>query len=274
MTSPHPFAHPFDVALQLETLDDNTRRGRTHPEWANMVGPFGGITTAVLLQAIQTHPDRLGDPLAVTVNFAGPIADGDFDISLRTARTNRSNQHWSAELSQHGQIKTTATAVFGGRRDTWGDTEARPPATPAPEAIAAGGGPDMLVAWARLYEMRFVQGALSGLETEPTPTSPCTLWVRDRAQRPVDYPALAALCDVFYPRVFQRRGKVVPAGTISMTTYFHADAEQLAALGGDYVLATAHAHCFAHGHSDQSAQVWTRAGALLATTHQLVYYKS
>lgn len=196
MTSPHPSAHPFDKALQLETLDDNTRRGRTHPEWANMVGPFGGITTAVLLQAIQTHPDRLGDPLAVTVNFAAPIADGEFDIRLRAARTNRSNQHWIAELSQHGQIKTTATAVFGGRRDTWSDTEARPPAAPAPESIAAGRGPDMIVAWARLYEMRFVQGALSGLATEPTPTSPCTLWVRDRAQRPVDYPALAALCDV------------------------------------------------------------------------------
>lgn len=132
----------------------------------------------------------------------------------------------------------------------------------------------MIVAWARLYEMRFVRGALSGLQTEPAPTSPCTLWVRDRARRPVDYPALAALCDVFYPRVFQRRGKVVPAGTISMTTYFHADAQQLAALGGDYVLATAHAHRFAHGHSDQSAQLWTRAGELLATTHQLVYYKS
>lgn len=75
--------HPFDTALQLQTLGGDTRRGRTHPEWANMVGPFGGITTAVLLRAIQSHPDRLGDPLAVTVNFAAPIADGDFDISLQ-----------------------------------------------------------------------------------------------------------------------------------------------------------------------------------------------
>jgi acyl-CoA thioesterase len=97
--------------------------------------------------------------------------------------------------------------------------------------------------------------------------------VRDRAQRRVDYPALAALCDVFYPRVFQRLGGVVPAGTISLTTYFHADQQQLHALGGDYVLASADANRFSRGHFDQSAQVWTRDGALLATTHQIVYFK-
>jgi hypothetical protein len=40
--------------------------------------------------------------------------------------------------------------------------------------------------------------------------------------------------------VFQRRSGVVAAGTISLTTYFHADQQQLDALDGDYVLATTH----------------------------------
>jgi len=47
--------------------------------------------------------------------------------------------------------------------------------------------------------------------------------MRDSAQRPVDYPALAALCDTFHPRVFLRRSGIIPSGTISSTTYFHAD---------------------------------------------------
>ena len=33
MTPPHP----FDNAIHLDTIDGNVRRGRTHPEWANMV---------------------------------------------------------------------------------------------------------------------------------------------------------------------------------------------------------------------------------------------
>lgn len=127
--------HPFDDAIRLDATGTHVRRGRTHPEWTNMVGPFGGITAAAVLHAIESHPDRLGEPLASTVNYAAPIADGDFDISRRTARANRSNQHWIAELDQDGDVKTTATALFALRRDSWADTESRPPSAPAPERL-------------------------------------------------------------------------------------------------------------------------------------------
>ena len=268
MTPPHP----FDNAIHLDTSDGNVRHGRTHPEWANVVGPFGGITAAVMLRAIETHPDRVGEPLALTVNFTAPIADGDFDISLRAARTNRTNQHWIAELSQDGAVTTTATAVFGVRRDTWANTEAHPPTAPPPEQLIPGGPGDFIV-WGRIYDMRFVEGAFPGEHAQPNQSSTSTLWMRDSAQRPVDYPALAALCDIFYPRVFLRRGGFVPSGTISLTTYFHADQQQLDALGGDYVLGIAHANRFSGGYFDQSAQLWTRGRALLATSHQIVYFK-
>lgn len=263
--------HPFDDAIRLETVDTHTRRGRTHPEWANMVGPFGGITAAVILHAIESHPDRIGEPLALTVNYAAPIADGDFDVSLRAARTNRSNQHWIAELSQDGDVKTTATALFAMRRDSWADTESRPPSAPDPERLPATD--PGLVRWTSLYDMRFAEGPMPGKGGQPSPSSTTTVWVRDAARRPVDYPALAALCDIFYPRVFLRRGGFVPSGTISLTTYFHADQHQLARSGSDFVLCTAHANRFTRGYFDQSAQVWTRDGALLATTHQVVYFK-
>ena len=122
-----PESHALDRALDLEVVDADVVRGRTEPEWANMVGPFGGVTAAVLLRAIESHPDRLGEPVALTVNFAAPIMDGEFEIPVEHPRTNRTNQHWIAELSQDGVVKTTATAVFGLHRDTWSDTEACAP---------------------------------------------------------------------------------------------------------------------------------------------------
>ncbi len=128
-------SHPLDRAIDLEVVDDDVVRGRTQPEWANMVGPFGGVTAAAMLHAIELHPDRLGEPVALTVNFAAPIADGDFEISRRAPRTNRTNQHWIVELSQEGEVKTTATAVFGNHRDTWSDTEAVMPTVPSPDEI-------------------------------------------------------------------------------------------------------------------------------------------
>jgi acyl-CoA thioesterase len=264
--------HPFDRAVHLDFLGAGTMRGRTQPEWANMVGPFGGITAAILLHASASHPERLGDPLALTVNFAGPIADGEFDVAARATRTNRSNQHWSLELNQGGEIKTTATAVFGVHRDTWADTETHPPNVAAPEHITPSGLIDD-IAWAKRYDMRYAEGALP-TAAEPSRSSTTTLWVRDADSRPVDFPALAALADVFYPRVFLRRGGFVPSSTISLTTYYHADHQQLDALGSDFVLASAHANRFSRGYFDQSAYLWSRDGQLLASTHQIVYFKS
>lgn len=263
--------HPFDRAIALRPVDGGLR-GHTRPEYANMVGPFGGVTAATLVAAAQRHPDRLGDPLAVTVNYLAPLADGAFDIAARPVRTNRTNQHWLLELSQDGAVTTTATAVFGVRRDTWSDTESTMPAAPGPKEVARQ-EPAELFAWLRNYDMRFVRGAVpleGGAEQSDSTT---TLWARDHPPRPLDYPALTSLCDVYAPRVFVRRGRYSPASTVSFTVYFHADADELTRVGDDFVLATARGHRYTGGHHDQSAQVWSRGGALLATAHQLVYFK-
>ena len=107
-----------DVAIALHPEADNRFGGHTTAAYANMVGPFGGITAATLLEAICRHPARLGDPLAFTVNFAGPVADGPFQLPAVPVRTNRSTQHWRVELIQDDSVATTATAVFGVRRET------------------------------------------------------------------------------------------------------------------------------------------------------------
>lgn len=249
-------------------------RGHTHPGWSNMVGPFGGITAAVLMRAVEAHPDRIGEPLALTVNFAAPVADGEFDVAVRAARTNRSNQHWILELFQDGEVKTTATAVTGLRRDTWADTEAQPPSAAAPEEFEPTELMGSVVLWARNYDMRFTEGPLPA-DGQDRPSSTTTWWLRDRAGRRLDYPGLAALGDAFYPRVFLRRGGLAPAGTISLTVYFHADQQQLDTLRpADFLLGSAYANRFSRGYFDQTAHVWSADGVLLASSHQLVFFKT
>jgi acyl-CoA thioesterase len=265
--------HVFDAGLHLEPAADGVVRGSTHSQWANMVGPFGGMTAATMLRAVECRPDVHGDPLTLTVNFLAPIADGEFLISTRAVRTNRSNQHWIVELAQDGEVKTTATAVFGPRRDTWASPQETPPNVSAPEDIEPQGFPAPIT-WTTHYEMRFIEGAVPQPGSEPSESSTTTLWVRDQPARPLDFAALTAQCDIFYPRIYLRLGTAVPAGTISMTVYFHAGRDDLHAHGDDFVLATAHAQRFGGGYFDQSGQIWDRNGTLLASTHQLVYFKN
>ena len=267
-------SHVFDAAIHLTSAGGHRFAGATHPAYANMVGPFGGITSAVLLNAVLLHPERLGMPVALTVNFAGPVADGAFEIEARPARTNRSTQHWAMQLVQGDGIAATATALFAERRDTWSRQEiAAPKGLPPPQALERF-DPDGRTAWFANYDMRFIEGAMplppDGVEAS---TSTSRLWIRDEPPRPLDFASLAAICDNFYPRIYLRRHAFMPAGTVTLSTYFHADPALLAAHGGRHVLGIARALNYRNGYYDQSAEVWSDDGQLFASTHQMVYYR-
>jgi len=267
-------SHPFDAAIALTPCGDGVFDGATHAGYANMVGPFGGITASTLLHAVWLHSQRLGEPLALTVNFAGPVVEGPFRVTARALRTNRSTQHWHIELEQGGELAAGASAVFGLRRDTWTATEIAPPplarGTPVPVK-----GLSPRVAWPQRYDMQFVKGGwpdFDNPQAEPA-DSHSELWIRDHPPRPMDALALAAICDAFYPRIFRRRQRFTPAGTMTLSTYFHADAAALAAQGTRAVLGRARAQHFGGGYFDQTAEVWGDGGRLLAVSHQLVYFK-
>ena len=270
MTPTEPM-HIFDTATALAPGEEGHYTGHTHPAYGNMVGPFGGVIGAALLNAIMQHPQRLGDPLALTVHFAAPIADGGFTVHAKAVRTNRSTQHWYVELVQDEQVAAFATAVTAVRRDTWEALDAVFPQVPTSASLVPV-PPIARAAWTGCYEMRFIDG-LPGAPDAGSDSSESRLWIRDLPERPLDFLSLSAICDAFFPRIFVRRPKWVAIGTVALTTYFHADAAQLAAQGSAPVLGLARALNFRKGFFDQTAEVWSEDGGLLATTHQVVYFK-
>ena len=87
--------HPFDQAVTiLATGVAGQFTGQVSQDYWNMVGPYGGISAATLVQAMAQHPQCLGDPVSLTVNYAAAIGAGKFEIQVDPVRTNRSTQHW------------------------------------------------------------------------------------------------------------------------------------------------------------------------------------
>jgi acyl-CoA thioesterase len=237
-----------------------------------MIGPYGGITAAQVLNAVLQHPQRLGDPVALTVNFAAAVADGPFTVHARPARTNRSTQHWIVELRQQDQAVITATAVTAVRRETWSGHEAKMPQVARPQDTPVT--PRHGVEWLQRYQMRFLDGAIPGQwDGREQGDSLTRLWARDDPPRPLDWASLTALADIFFPRVWLRRARLIPIGTVSMTVYYHADAARLAQAGSGHLLVQAQGQGFGGGYFDHTGQLWDEAGTLLATTHQVVYFK-
>ncbi|NEX60522.1 acyl-CoA thioesterase [Noviherbaspirillum galbum] len=274
--------HDFDRAIQLQADDSldlsapsgglATMRYLAHtsePYW-NAISPFGGTTVALVLNAILQHPQRLGDPLAMTVNFAGPIQKGPMLVEVSPIRTGRSTQHWAMSIRQQGDDSPllTGTAVFAVRRDTWSDSESRMPAAPPPETLERQ-TPPANVPFLERYAMRYVDShPLQGGDSSLT-----QCWISDLPPRPVDFPSLAAYCDSFAPRLFVRKGAPRPISTVSLSINFHIDGEALANEQCLAAFGRSRANGFYRGYYDQEAVLWSPRGSLLATTHQMVWFR-
>jgi acyl-CoA thioesterase len=265
--------HLFDDATRVRA-GDSRWIGHTSDDYWAFVGPFGGVTAATMLRALIDHPERSGDPLALTVNFCAPIAQGAFELDVRLIKANRSTQHWSVELTQGSDVATFATAVFAARRPSWSHHSAEFPSAPPFESTQPY--PRPAASWVRQYDLRFVEGAPGfGGAPHASPASAFSkLWIGDRHPRKIDALSLLAMSDAFFGRVFHIRNELVPFGTVSLTTYFHADAADLIAENITHVLAVADARIFNKSFGDQNGELWSPRGRLLATTTQIAYFKA
>src|SRR5246127_5319412 len=208
--------HVFDDAPRV-VAGDTGWQGRTSPDYWAFVGPFGGFTAATILRALIEHPQRAGDPVAVTVNFCAPIAEGDFDLDVRLIKANRSSQHWYVELSQAGgDVASIATAVFAERRPSWSHQVTAMPESRPFEDLKPYRFPP--VTWVGQYDLRFIDGypAVRTNSNEAPGSAFSKLWIADRVPRTIDHLSLTAMSDAFFARIFHagaggRRRQYIPS---------------------------------------------------------------
>jgi acyl-CoA thioesterase len=266
--------HLFDDATRV-TAGDSRWRGQTSEDYWAFVGPFGGVTAATILRALCDHPQRTGDPLVLTVNFCALIAQGGFDLDVRLVKANRSTQHWTVELTQDGtEVMTLATAVFAERRPSWSHQQSQFPNAPPFEQIPPYR--QVAASWIKQYDFRFAEGGpdFGGVPRAAPANAFSKLWIGDRIPRRIDFLSLMSMSDAFFGRIFHVRGELVPFGTVSLTTYFHTDAQELAGEDISRVLAVADASIFHRSYGDQKGELWSPNGRLLATTQQIAYFKA
>jgi hypothetical protein len=268
-------AHPLDRATRL-TRQGVDWQGETSRDYWAFIGAYGGATAGTLMRAMLEQPERMGDPVSLTVNYCAAVGEGKFRIAPRLVRALRTMQHWSLDLFQGDDPMplVTATAVTALRKPSWRHQPARAPAAPAPAEVPVF--PTKLFSgWVSQYDMRFVSGAQEEGETEfvEPASARSVVWLRDDPARALDFVSLTAMSDAFLPRVFKVRGTRRRFGTVSLTTYFHASGGDLPAELGAFVLGEINARSFHRGFADQTAELYAEDGHLLATSHQVTFFR-
>jgi acyl-CoA thioesterase len=239
------------------------------PRYEALHGMFGGWAAAVALAAVEADADPEHVASALAINYLVAIPPGTaVRICTRRLAGGRSVSHWFVELrSAEGDRElAAATAVLANRQPTDGHLQAVFPEVPGPEDLAEWHPPD---AAGRQTSVRPIEGhpPFGRMNTRSL------AWVREISGRPVDRLQLAYLSDATAPRSFFWSDGPRLSATLAMTTYFHATADELAAVGDDYVLSEATGTRGSASIADQSLCIWSRAGVLLSTSHQVCLYR-
>ena len=273
-----PAIHSFDQSLELRLIAEGRFATQTSVPYWNSFGPFGGWTAALLLKAVTADPRAVGTPVSLSINFISGLKPGAFEVRNRLVKQNRTLAFWQSEMVQANDgdpateaVVAQAQCVLALERETFAILDARVPSVPRPDILdiasprrGATPRPNFL----DQYDYRPASGRLFAAAE----TMNSALWVRDAVPRALDCHSLAALADTAFPSIWLRLQAPVRITTVTMTVYFRASAAELAAAGGGYVLVDSRADAGKHGYYDQTSNLWSESGVLLAQTQQLAWF--
>ena len=259
----------LDESLELRTAGPHAWAALADPRREASTGMFGGWTAALLLKAVLADAGDAGSPASLAVNFVSMVTPGSaLRLATRSLGGSRALTTWQAEPAAEGAAAPAAVAsvILARRRESLGFTDARMPEAPPPEGLREFHPPGT-------FGERSALKPVLGFPPFGQPDSRSVFWVRETSGRPLDAIQLAYLADNFPPRPWSRRKEPGPYSTLTMSVYFHATDAELAALGDDEVLLDVSASRAESSTAGAHARLWSRGGALLATTEQLGWYR-
>jgi acyl-CoA thioesterase len=257
----------LEAALALRTGDTGWT-AFADPRYESINAMFGGWTAAIALAGTLEGAASDALPSAITVNFVDRVEPGSqVHTRSRCVGSTRSVGHWLTELlSSDGRTLAIAMVVLSNRRQTDGHTQPSMPDAPDPETLEEFHPPG------RQGERTMIR-PVTGQPPHGRRDTTSSAWVRDETGRPVDHLQLAFLADAMAPRPFFWSDGPRPSATLCMSVYFHANADEIAAVGDDYIFNEATGSRGESSTSGQHARLWSRSGVLLATTEQLHWYR-
>jgi acyl-CoA thioesterase len=253
----------FERDTAVTARGDGVFECEIKPDWWVVAGPNGGYIGAIIVRALAADAALDSRPLrTITIHYLGRPEARPAEVHVEGDRHGRSVSFTRARLVQGGRTLATAAAVFADDRGGLELDTTEPPRVPSPEDVEQlpDSRGDML--FARQLDYR---PAIGGRLFNGGDHALSGGWMRFRDERPLDAAALVALCDSWFPAVFAVVREPLPVPTLELTVYLRARLPR----PRDWTLGRYSTRLARDGFLDESAEIYSREGELLAESRQL-----
>jgi acyl-CoA thioesterase len=261
----------FDEGIALVPLRDGVYRGHLDRSWWIDRGPNGGYLASLVLAALQREagPKRL--PASLSVHYLDRPEEGDVDLHVRIERVGRSITNVSGRLVQGDRSLALGLGTFSEPRRS-GSFEARgAPPVPSPDHIPVVEIPEELIPpFARHFEYR---QALGGFPYSGGNEALVGGWMRSKEPRVVDSLMIPTFADGWFPAVFARLDGPIGVPTLELTVHFRSPLPAEDAVPGAWTLCRFESLHAGHGYIEESGDMWSAEGRLIAQSRQLALYR-
>jgi hypothetical protein len=248
-------AGDLESALALSRSGAGAWTAHADPNYESANGMFGGWTAAMLLRAVCAEVDSKATPSALTVNFVHKIEPGSDLWATGNQSSRRPISRWrSPRLYSPSDARRTDTL------------RSRCQIPPIPPRSLRCTQPLDRVA----NEFPIVQsvGFLLSIRRARTRPLGCVRRAGDWSTMP----------NSRYSPIIERRGRSSGAtdpgrAPHTLSVYFHATESELTAVGDDEILSEAFGTRGADSTSEEHLRLWSRRGALLATSVQMDWFR-
>lgn len=249
----------FGADTAVHPRSDGTLECAISPDWWVLNGPNGGYVAAILVRALEAAAGADARPLrSLTVHYLRAPVERSGSLEVSVEREGRSVSFVQARLLQDGRVCAVAMAVLADGREGISLEHAAAPEVAPPEELPEPPPRPQVPPFAERFEYR---SAFSGGGNAALAGG----WLRLRRPHPLDAALLVALCDAWIPPIFTVTREPVRVPTLELTVHVRAGEP----LPADWALARFVTQTARDGLLEESGEIWSRDGRLLAQSRQL-----
>jgi acyl-CoA thioesterase II len=253
------FLSPSQNAVQTMTFPSNWCQGRT---------AFGGLSAALLYQAMRQYVNDERRLLSISTNFVGPlIADIPFSLSVDILREGKSSTQVLAKAIQNEQVCVIVQACFAKERESSVDVPVTKTLSlkPVNEKFTLPYVENKMPAFFQHIDLCPQQGSMPFTGAS---TSHIGGWMRlKQAPDKFNEAHVIALTDAWPPTLLQMFKQPAPASSMSWYLEFvqTPTLEPTEWLGFEAIT-----HQAKNGYGLEDGCIWSQTGELIALTRQTV----